>query len=205
MGYPRRRCYTVAMVVSSSKERVMTLEDWAARDEDEPGEFVDGVIQEDEAPDLAHETVVVWLIQFLRSWLVPRGGFVFGSEARFAVAPTRGRKPDLTAYMPGSGPLPRFGIVRVPPNIAVEIVSKTPRDVRRDRVDKPDEYARFGIRSYWIVDPVARTFEIFELGTDGRYVRAASAADGDFTPPGCDGLVLPLDALWAEIDRLVAE
>jgi len=183
----------------------MTIEAWAAMDEDEPGEFVDGRIEEEEVPDLAHETVVVWLIRVVAAWLVPRGGFVFGSEAKFIVAPTRGRKPDVTAYMPGCPPLPRFGPVRVPPDIIVEIVSEAPRDARRDRVEKFDEYAHFGVRWYWIVDPVARTFEIFELGADGRYVRALAAADGDVRPPGCEGLVLPLGGLWAEIERLVAD
>jgi Uma2 family endonuclease len=93
----------------------------------------------------------------------------------------------------------------VAPSIALEVVTDTPRDARRDRVEKPDEYARFGVRWYWIVDPMERTLEIFELGADGRYVRAMAAADGDVTPPGCEGLVLPLDGLWAEIDRLVEE
>jgi Uma2 family endonuclease len=193
------------MVVSPQAGQVLTLEDWAAMDEDEPGEFVDGAVVEEEVPDLTHETVIVWLVRLLGNWLIPRGGFVFGSEAKFAVAPTRGCKPDVTAYLPGCGPLPRRGVVRVPPSIAVEGVSERPRDARRDRVEKPDEYARFGVRWYWIIDPVERTLEIFELGADGRYVRALAAADGDVTVPGCDGLVLPLGGLWAEVERLVEE
>lgn len=137
MGTPSN---TLAMVVSPAAAKVLTLDDWAAMDEDEPGEFVDGAVVEEEVPELAHETVIVWLIQILREWLVPRGGFVFGSEAKFAVAPTRGRKSDVTAYLPDCGPLPRRGIVRVPPSIAVEVVSERPRDASRDRVEKPDEY-----------------------------------------------------------------
>jgi len=85
------------------------------------------------------------------------------------------------------------------------VISETPRDARRDRVEKPDDYARFGVRWYWMVDPVERTLEVFELGTDGRYVRALAAADGDVTPPGCDGLVMPLGGRWSEIERLVEE
>jgi Uma2 family endonuclease len=180
----------------------MTLEEWARLDEDEPGELVEGRLVEEEVPDLAHESVVSWLIRVLGTWLIRQGGFVFGSEAKFEVMPSRGRKPDVSVFFPGRTGLPRRGVVREPPDIMVEVVSETPRDARRDRVEKPDEYAAFGVRFYWLVDPVARTLEVFELGPDRRYVRALAAASGKIAPPGCDGLVLDLDELWSEIERL---
>jgi Uma2 family endonuclease len=178
------------------------MEEWASLSEEEPGEFVAGFLEEEEVPDLAHESVVAWLIATQKMWLAGRGGFVFGSEAKFAVTPSRGRKPDASVYFPGRTGLPRRGVVRLPPDVMVEVLSEGPRDARRDRIDKPDEYAAFGVRYYWLFDPVGRTFEVFELGADGRYVRALAAASGKVSAPGCDGLVLDLDALWSEVDRL---
>lgn len=63
----------------------------------------------------------------LRSWILPQGGRAAGSDAKFAVSAKRGRKPDLTVFLPGRLP-PRRGLIRVPPQIAVEIVSATPKD-----------------------------------------------------------------------------
>jgi Uma2 family endonuclease len=181
----------------------MSLEQWAAMDEDEPGELVDGRLVEEEVPDYVHEVVVSWLNAVLRVWAVARGGFVAGSDAKFAVSLRRGRKPDLSVYLPGGRVPPRRGVIRVPPDIAVEVLSPAPRDGRRDRIEKHAEYAAFGVRFYWIVDPELRTIEIFERGADGRYVSACRAADGKVEEvPGCDGLALDLDDLWAEIDRL---
>lgn len=183
----------------------MTLEEWAAMPEDEPGEPVDGRIEEEEVPDLVHALVVAWLIQILRNWL-GRAGFVFGSEAKYAVRPNRGQKPDVAVYMSADGKrLPRHGIVRVPPDVVVEVVSPSPRDERRDRIEKMDEYAAFGVRFYWILDPSLQALEIFELA-DGRYARAARATEGRMsTVPGCPSLAIDLDDLWAELSRLGPE
>jgi Uma2 family endonuclease len=80
----------------------MTLDEWAAMPEDEPGELIDGRLVEEEIPDLLHELFVSWFVYTMKSWLQGRGGFVFASEGKFAVAPRRGRKPDVTVYLPGS-------------------------------------------------------------------------------------------------------
>jgi Uma2 family endonuclease len=84
----------------------------------------------------------------------------------------------------------------------IEVLSPRPQDGRRDRIDKTRDYASFGVRQYWIIDPETRVFEILELGADGRYALALTASEGAHPVPACEGLILDLDALWAEIDRL---
>ena len=191
---------------SSTHGDEWTVAAWALLPEETPGEVVDGLLIDEEMPDFVHETVVKLLLVILHSWIHPRGGVVFGSEAKYQVRATRGRKADLSVFMPGRPMPPRRGASRVPPDIVIEVISPTPRDARRDRVEKPDDYAEFGVRFYWIVDPEERTLEVFELSSDARYVRAFAAGEGQLTGiPGCEGLTLDLDALWAETERLAPE
>ncbi len=53
-----------------------------------------------------------------------------------------------------------------PPDLAVEVLSPSTR--RTDRLEKTVEYARAGVREYWIVDPHGRTVEVFIL-REGAY------------------------------------
>ena len=52
------------------------------------------------------------------------------------------------------------------PDLLVELVS--PSSVRRDRYDKKELYARFGVKEYWIGDPANKALEILTL-KEGRY------------------------------------
>jgi Uma2 family endonuclease len=181
----------------------LSLDDWFDLPEDDPGELVDGRLEEEENPDYLHELLVALLARILGDWIFPSGGLVAGSGAKFVVAARRGRKPDLTVYLPGGRRPPARGLIRVPPDIAVEIVSSTPRDGRRDRVEKTADYAAFGVAWYWLLDPQLRSLEILQLDPQGRYLHVLGASAGTLeTVPGCEGLTLDLDALWAAIDAL---
>ncbi len=53
-----------------------------------------------------------------------------------------------------------------PPDLVVEVLSPGTR--RTDRLDKTVEYARAGVREYWIVDPHGQAVEVFIL-REGAY------------------------------------
>ena len=112
----------------------------------------------------------------------------------------------MVVFLPGSSVPPRRGPITQPPDILVEVVTPSPRDERRDRVEKMAEYAQFGVRYYWLIDPALGSIEIFELTTERLYQKVVGVTSGLIdSVPGCPGLKLDVDALWNELARLGGE
>src|SRR5438132_3720662 len=113
------------------RPQLMTLEEWADLDDEVEGELVDGVLEEEEMPSFLHEIIVSWLIVTLHRWARPRGGRVAASEAKIAVGPRRGRKPDVSVYVRNQMPEVADRLITVAPYLVVEVTSPRPRDTRR--------------------------------------------------------------------------
>lgn len=185
---------------------LLTIDSWVALPEDDERELVDGRLTPAEMPSFVHEAVVFWLMRVLGAWAESRGARVYGSGAKFALSNSRGRLADISVFFRGTRRPPPRGACATPPDVFVEVVSPSPSDGRRDRVEKLLDYAEFGVRFYWLVDPEERTFEIFELGAGGRYELAVAAVGGRIEAvPGLDGCVVDLDALFRDVDAVIAE
>lgn len=84
--------------------------------------------------------------------------------------------PDVAGWRRETLPvLPNVVGVRQPPDFVLEVVS--PGTGRLDRVRKLPVYARAGVPHAWLVDPIARTLEIFRR--EGARWMLLSAHGGD--------------------------
>jgi Uma2 family endonuclease len=83
-----------------------------------------------------------------------------------------------------------------PPDLVVEVISASTR--RTDRVEKFVEYARAGISEYWLVDPEARSIEVFAL-EDDAYTLLIKAGSGEKARSKLfDGFEVDVDGVFAE-------
>ena len=90
--------------------------------------------------------------------------------------------------------LPDAAYVTLAPDWVCEVLSASTR--RLDLHEKRPLYAREGVRHLWLVDPVDRTLEAFELH-DGRWLLIASAKDDDpVSIPPFDAITFSLGDLW---------
>lgn len=82
------------------------------------------------------------------------------------------------------------------PDWVCEILA--PSTARTDRALKMPIYAREGVPHLWLVDPDARTLEVYRLQDDGHWLLLATLKDDDpVSQPPFDAIAFPLGTLWA--------
>lgn len=74
----------------------------------------------------------------------------------------------------------------------------SPATAKLDRGEKLAIYAQFEVRHAWLVDPLARTLEIFRLDGEGWRLVAVHSDDAVVRAEPFDAIELELDALWID-------
>ncbi|HEX8699491.1 MAG TPA: Uma2 family endonuclease [Myxococcaceae bacterium] len=103
--------------------------------------------------------------------------------------------PDLAGWRRTHLPVvPRKPFFTLAPDWVCEVLS--PSSVGIDRVRKKHIYAREGVEFVWILDPVGRTLEAFQL-QEGRWLELGSWGDDERVRVApFDAIELELSALW---------
>lgn len=154
-------------------ENRYTLADALTWDEQERIELIDGYPIMMAPPNRAHQEAVTALVGQLYDYLKGKKCKVY--PAPFAVRPFERKgdrpeyvdtlvEPDISVICDASK-LDDIGCAGAP-DLVMEVLS--PSNERHDRFTKLKLYERAGVREYWIVDPAARTAQVFVL-EGGRY------------------------------------
>jgi len=106
--------------------------------------------------------------------------------------------PDLAGWRVARMPeLPETAYFTLAPDWICEVLSPSTADF--DRGEKMPLYAREGVQHAWLVDPLARTLEVFTLGADGRWVPAGLHRDAArVRAEPFDAIELELGVLWTK-------
>jgi Uma2 family endonuclease len=161
-------------------------------------ELVDGVLVE-KAVGLRESFLAMALSAILWNFVKPRRlGLVTGADGSVRLAFGLVRMPDVAFIswerLPGRR-LPTESIPALAPDLAVEVLSEgnTPGEMARKR----QEYFAAGVRLVWMVDPRARTVEVYTAPDQSTRLHAEHTLDGGEVLPG---FALPLRELFAELD-----
>ena len=103
--------------------------------------------------------------------------------------------PDLAGWRRGRMPdYPDTAYVTLAPDWVCEILSISTR--RIDLHEKRPVYAREGVAHLWLVDPMDRTLEAFELRDDQWVLNGTAKDDEPVSIPPFDAITFSLGDLW---------
>jgi Uma2 family endonuclease len=108
-------------------------------------------------PTQTHQFIIWFLLKALELFVSANApGIVLFSGIRVKIPSKRKkpqfREPDIV-YMKAENAHRRHDVFWEGADLAMEVVSGTPSDRKRDLITKRREYAAAGIREYWIIDP----------------------------------------------------
>ena len=186
----------------ATQERVYTVDDvWRLEVANEnPLEkyyLIDGELIVKMSPTESHGEIAAEVARLLGNFVVERGLGRVGIEVGFHPPGDRG-----TALLPDVSFISKARMSRrardsyVPhmPDLAVEIISpsQSPPQVRR----KAETYLRHGTALVWLIDPKAKSAELWQRGTEQREVIELDGklSGGDILP----GFSLPLKRLFPD-------
>ena len=145
-------------------------------------EYIDGELLERNMGELDHSRCQMLMSRYLSN-REEKWGLIVLPEQRVQVTATRFRVPDITVLV---GPLPATQILREPPFLCIEILSKT--DSMDDMQARIDDYLSFGVPHVWVINP--RTTRAFDYTLAGMQ----EARDGILRTRQPD-IVLPIHGL----------
>lgn len=161
-------------------------------------ELVDGTLVE--KPMSAEAAFVAGTLYWLlRTFIEANGrpGMVLPPDGFLRISARYVRAPDVSFTHWDRLPnrkVPREPIPSLAPDLAVEVLS--PRNTRREMARKRKEHFRSGVRLVWLIDPRARTAQVFTSPDDVTDLGAADTLDGGDVLPG---FTVPVASLFADL------
>jgi Uma2 family endonuclease len=148
------------------REQGLTYMDYAALDDDNRYELVDGRLElMSPGPMVGHQLISFELQSRMRDTCIS-DYIILYAPVDLILSSYEVRKPDLLlVHRSRLSIISKKGVIG-PPDLVVEILS--PSTLKRDKVDKLKTYARYGVQEYWVVEPTVGTLEQFVL-EEGRY------------------------------------
>lgn len=177
-----------------SPDAMLTVKDWDALPDVKPRyELINGKLEQKVTTKRKHsKTAGYFLFQCLQ-WAEETGWHFFPEGTGVYITETNGFVPDVVGFAPDF-PLNPEASYEAAPFLVCEVLSDSTAE--RDRTVKLRGYAHAGVQITIIVDPDARTFEVYKLKKNS-YGKPEILADAAvWQPKELPGLKIGLARLW---------
>ena len=173
----------------------LTYQDYANMDGDERYELHDGELILIPSPNTAHQTTSMKIGYRMFSFVEENDlGQVFSAPYDVLFSDTQVVQPDILFVSNEREHIRTPANIQGAPDLIVEVLS--PSSVRRDWRYKRELYASYGVREYWIVDPVHQIVSVMLL-QDGELNIVSAYTEGDtVTSTTLEGFSISLNDIF---------
>lgn len=164
--------------------------------DDQKADLIDGVIYMASPESLDANELMVWLLRLMGDLAEELDlGKIFGSRVALRLNNRNGPEPDVAFVRKTNLKRLRKAHIAGPADLVVEIVS--PESVERDYVKKREQYQRFGVPEYWIIDEELQKVTLLRLGEDKIYYEIPPD-NGVYRSAVLEGFWLRPEWLWQD-------
>jgi len=185
------------MATATTSSRVYSYDDFCALIRDgQKADLIDGVIYMASPDNVDANRINGWLHTLVSVFARKRKlGEVFISRVACRLDDHNAPEPDILFVSVKHKARIRRGGIAGSPDAAWEIVS--PDSVERDYEKKWEQYERFKIPEYWIVDELEKKVTLLRLDRQGKY-RPIAPRNGVLRSRVLKGFWLDLNWLWQD-------
>ena len=173
----------------------LTYQDYAALEDDNRYELLDGELILVASPNRDHQEVVMDLGFMMRTFARENDlGRVYLAPFDVLFTDTNVAQPDILFVSREREHIVTHANVQGAPDLIVEVLS--PSSSTRDWRDKRELYAAHGVREYWIVDPANRIVSVLLLRDGVLEIEQTLTGDETATSTVLDGFSVRLDGVF---------
>jgi len=138
--------------------------------------LLDGKIVRDSPAIPEHGFTNMWIVTLIHNYNeIFHLGKIGGGNTTVRLAKYQAPEPDIFFIRNHRLGIVNFKYIDGPPDLCIEVISKSTRRIDRGR--KFVLYADYGVKEYWMIDPLRGTIEFYE-NHDGEWTEIKPDAQG---------------------------
>ncbi|MBI5666896.1 MAG: Uma2 family endonuclease [Chloroflexi bacterium] len=178
------------------RTRMTTEEYFALPETTQPMELINGELIVSPAPVPRHQGITGNTYYVVRNLTKTIGGTVYMAPIDVYLDEGQVPQPDVVYLAPDSRCQVTDKRLVGPPDLVVEVFS--PGSVRKDKLDKFELYERYGVREYWMIDPLEQYIEVYRRDGETLLWQGVYGPGQTFTSTVLAGATIVVDDLLAE-------
>jgi len=191
---------TIVSTPPKTSREILTYQDYLTFPDGDgiKKEIIEGELFMSPAPALKHQIISKELFLILNNFVRKhRLGEVYYAPCDVVFSNINVMQPDILFIAKNNYQILTELNIKGAPDLIVEIISPSSKDT--DRIYKKNVYQKFGVKEYWLVDPIEENVEIWALKNKIFQLHCRASKDQKIESQLLQGLQIELDLIFKSL------